>query len=81
MSEWQDISTAPKDCSNIVLFGTVTSTDQLTFGDKPGVYTGYWDDIDEAWCMSASTFSGPFVTPTHWQPLPEPPLNLSGRRG
>jgi hypothetical protein len=76
MTDWQDISTAPKDGSWII----------ATDGDKvmPLAWTpGDPDSPDEyvGWCHGAIEWGGTlydgfneaFITPTHWMPLPEPP--------
>jgi hypothetical protein len=66
MSEWQKIETAPKDGTWI-----------LGHGDGPAIsqcpYIISWDcdeNLRESWM---EIYSEQAVTPTHWQPLPEPP--------
>ena len=72
MSEWQPISTAPKDGTSVLLAGTRS------------VGEGFWDDGSECyghrggagWFWegdrgSLLTASNAIVT--HWMPLPEPP--------
>lgn len=71
MRDWQPIDTAPKD-KHILLFGMQRPMPQL-YAKIPQVFSGYWDNIDEAWCSDGSTWEGPFYDPTHWMPLPEPP--------
>ena len=62
MSEWQDISTAPKDGSEVLLYR----------GDWAGrVAVCYWCKVNEEW--QTGLFS-PFLSATHWQPLPAPPV-------
>lgn len=78
MSAWQDIGTAPKDGSEILV------------ADSYGVHKVAWLDnasrpsrgksrkLDFAWCVPGSwqDEQGGFYTidnPTHWMPLPEPP--------
>ena len=70
MNQWQPIETAPKDGTNIILFGEgkvtvggwVSAEDQ---GAEPGeeylIAAGWWS-IDLA-----------DNNPTHWMPLPDPP--------
>ena len=71
MSRWQPIKSAPKD-RRLLLFGLMCQHEGLRI-DGPEVFTGYWDNIDSAWCGSGSTVEGPFYVPTHWRPLPDPP--------
>ena len=72
LASWEPIATAPKD-RRILMFGQMRGIPGLTT-DGPEVFSGYWDDIDSAWCGSGSTADGPFYTPTHWQELPARPL-------
>lgn len=74
MSEWQPISTAPKDGTAILVFGRLSDhpDDMVRFPDN-GIYTAYFDAIDRAFCASAATWTGPFINATHWQSLPTPP--------
>lgn len=73
---WQDISTAPKD-EVILLYGLLdphpTERHLHTRLDEPKRFTGYWDEIDDAWCPVGSTWEGPWIEPTHWIPLPAAP--------
>lgn len=74
MSGWQPIETAPKD-RRILLYGHIDPNapfDGLIW-TAPRPFSGYWDEIDEAWCCDGSTWKGPFMKVTHWMPLPEPP--------
>lgn len=72
MSDWQPIDTAPKD-----------GTDVLLFNGHPRV--GSWFDSWEydSWHPEAKEtggwimYGGRVIHPTHWQPLPEPPLKTS----
>lgn len=34
---------------------------------------GFFDEMDDVWCSTLDTAHGPFVDPTHWQPLPTAP--------
>lgn len=73
MSDWQPIETAPKN-KHVLLFGA--QREPFNCGVHyydPLVFSGYWDDIDGAWCSSGSTAGGPFFHATHWMPLPPPP--------
>jgi len=78
MTEWQDISTAPKDGRTILVFGMptdlVVSGDTLVHFNYPGAFTAAWDQIDDAFSLSGGSWMGPFFNkPTHWMPLPSPP--------
>lgn len=44
---------------------------------RPSWHVVYWDAIDGAFCVSGATWLGPFIEPTHWQPLPAPPSKES----
>lgn len=72
MSEWKPIESAPKDGTHVLLFGRPSDQEGLRFKSKARL-TGYWDNIDEAWCATTSTWEGPFIDATKWQPLPPPP--------
>lgn len=72
--KWQPIETAPKD-QHILLFGKIDPLNpfEKIRWDKPSVFSGYWDPVDEIWTAHGSTWEGPFMTATHWMPLPLPP--------
>ena len=73
MSEWMPIETAPKDHA-ILVYGKAQDTQNpLVRFTKAGVYSAYWDEIDDSFCLSGASWVGPFIKPTHWMPLPEPP--------
>jgi len=66
MSEWQDISTAPKKGINqfrVILLSRAGQKESMPC---------YWDG--ENW-KCASVFGNDliYVHPTHWMPLPSPP--------
>ena len=67
---WQPIETAPKDGDGILLF----------IPGYPGeVQAATWNDRRDAWCLYgcdslAFDFDEDDV-PTHWMPLPEPPVS------
>lgn len=75
-SEWQPIETAPRD-RLIMLYGLLDPhpDDRFMYGglDRPTRVTGYWDEIDEAWCPNGSTSNGPWFKPTHWAECIHPP--------
>jgi len=64
MSDWRDISTAPQDGTNILLYFP-------RLGSTMGVTFGWWNDDVDAWQDWSTDF--PFDGPTHWMPLPEGP--------
>ena len=75
MSKWKDISTAPKD--RVILgYGQPGDIDGMRFAG-PSVHSIYWDEIDSAFCLTGSTWVGPFINPTHWMPLPSPPKPIN----
>lgn len=73
--EWQDIETAPKDGTKLILVG------------EPHAH--FYDSEDRCWtygevgveCVGEGYFfaglwqrnGGTFKNPTHWMPLPSPP--------
>ena len=74
---WRQIETAPKDGRTVLIFGKpnnlVINGDELLTFKQAAIYTAAWDEIDEAFCLSGGSWLGPFVAPTHWMPLPDPP--------
>ena len=60
MSEWQPISTAPKDGEWILLYEERD--------DEHAIECGFFDCGD--WYGPDHIYT---IYPTHWQPLPEPP--------
>lgn len=74
MSEWQPISTAPKDGTTVLLFRRVEPWNVVGYGT--------WFDDYGAQGWLARGFSDPpgnlgLVHPTHWAPLPKPPQPAS----
>lgn len=79
---WQPIKTAPKDGTIILLGGGTWGDDQLPDGPRvmaarwwvhPGRATG-----DGMWnvCAAEAGFSWfSYKNPTHWMPLPDPPVS------
>lgn len=71
MSEWQPISTAPKDGRLVLLFaGNAMMCAAYDFGDDEWIYA-YTDVHREGapglfYCSYA-------INPSHWMPLPDPP--------
>ena len=75
--QWRKIETAPRDGTTVLVFGQpnnlVIDGNTLVEYRAPARITAAWDAIDEAWCVSGGSWLGPFVTPTHWMPLPKEP--------
>lgn len=63
---WHPIETAPNDWSDILLF------DPEYDDDFRKVFEGYYDADERTW----RDRSGSLVFPTHWQPMPTPPLTI-----
>lgn len=72
---WQDISSAPKDGSPVLLWepgetlrhdGIVITGTYTHFDEPPpeGYHSGWFDDVQGHY----------EIHPTHWMPLPDPPL-------
>ncbi len=72
VSEWMDIESAPKDGSDIILYGKDEYGEFYEVNEKV-VQIGFWDR--NSWRL---TLWGPYESklwflPTHWMPLPTPP--------
>lgn len=71
MSEWQDISTAPRDGTRILAFAIRDKKPimRVTYWRLPEDDTGYtgWGEFNET-----------FWPATHWMPLPKAPDTPSG---
>ena len=74
---WQPIETAPKDGTGILVYCQKSLTVPVT--------GGYWDDHPACQCWIAGGYMQKVFPPTHWMPLPAPPLpdnaKLSGAEG
>jgi len=64
MSEWKDISTAPKDGTRILAPNLMERS--VTIGVWTELYGGCWYDL------TVGHLNG-YWKPTHWMPLPPPP--------
>lgn len=76
---WRDISSAPKDGSDIQLC-------MLKDNGEPGgrhyiVKTCHWEHRANAWRISGAGREHNFQNPTHWMPLPAAPGNDNSKRG
>ena len=79
MSEWQPISTAPKNESVLIFIPNAEH-----YG--PGVYRGMLVDMGTGPHWSANGLHmgkdcGTHYAPTHWMPLPAPPSEWTPARG
>ena len=70
MSEWLDISTAPKDQTHLLLATRKEVYTAINFNSKR-VFAGYFQTQANDWIIDG-TWAGD-IKPTHWMPLPEPP--------
>lgn len=71
-SGWQPIESAPKDGTEVLLYGRLSHLpDSVHIASKRRV-SGYFDPVDE-WCVTTASAMGPFVDPELWMPLPPTP--------
>ena len=63
--EWQPIETAPKDGTRFIAWGPNLAVAECEWREA-------WAHYDAGWYRSNQH---PVVEPTHWQPLPSPPVN------
>ena len=75
MSKWQDISTAPKDGTYILVHqtGTLAPNDFVVYFDRSWSDDGWWLTCDGK--DPELPLRGP--EPTHWMPLPKPPKPIN----
>jgi len=73
---WQPIESAPRDGTSILMWGIDYTEAEIgkcvdipiTEGDVDSTYKAFvWNDGATSWDSFCD------MTPTHWQPLPEPP--------
>jgi hypothetical protein len=67
MTDWQPIETAPKDGTRILVFEKIW----------PEIVVAEWDEgtgHHPGWRVYPNTESLDTCDPTHWMPLPEPPV-------
>ena len=73
MAEWQDIATAPKDQTWILLYGPYNGEPRVQLAFWASAVDGEWDDggwyDSEAASHSLTAFGW---EPTHWHPFDEP---------
>ena len=61
---WMPIGSAPKDWSDVLVYAPGLDAKQQK------VCEAFYSDVNEAWLAPAFGV----VKPTHWQPLPKPPV-------
>lgn len=76
MSEWQPIETAPKDGRWVLIYGGKSIHDPQ---DGSRTFECICDTVIQAFLNSSGKWEGMVdgwtYTPTHWRPLPPPPLH------
>lgn len=75
MSEWMDISTAPKDGTEIDLWCRNISHGSDATLRVPGMW---WDSEIDRWVDWRDDMLEQKWRPTHWMPLPPPPDHQTG---
>ena len=70
MTKWQEISTAPKDGTHILLALRKKVHTGINWSGKR-VVSGYFHTQGHDWVLEGNWASK--IKPTHWMPLPEPP--------
>lgn len=75
MSKWQDIKTAPRDGTSILLVGQSENADIPQTGFWFNSAVGGWWALDDGENCFVYGPQGPIKIygPKKWQPLPEPP--------
>jgi len=68
--QWQPIETAPRDGTYILLGWFLEGGG----GGHPEV--AFWHSTKQLWCSSRLLNAEGYYSPTHWQPLPEPPKEI-----
>ena len=76
MTEWQPIDTAPKDGTEILVYGIATG-ELGGVHEKPETWKVSW--FFKNWSLCGGEGYVVWVdSPTHWMPLPAPPANGDG---
>ncbi len=68
MNTWQDIGTAPKDGSRFLATHEASGVIAITWHGKTSHVPLY------GWCHGEDAEDIDLWQPTHWQPLPAPPI-------
>lgn len=73
---WMDIASAPKDGTRLLLFTTHPGDQRIDLAPFTEVQIGYWEDaVDAPMRKEDAGWRAEWVgEPTHWQPLPAPPI-------
>lgn len=66
----------PRNAGVLLLKGTVNRStlnedEDAAFPRQVVRTVGYWDSLDEAWCMTTTPWYGPFFNPTHYAIFPD----------
>lgn len=84
MNNWQPIETAPKDGTWVFLCGGKTDDESAaTIADLSRPVVAQWSTWLNGqttygrwqFCWFDGGYDGEYERPTHWQPLPEPPIS------
>jgi hypothetical protein len=71
--EWQDISTAPKDGTHILLYGTY-QWEHYDDNQKRGIVVGWYYSSENEWVLENANPYADYIQPTHWMQLPVKPI-------
>ena len=84
MDKWQPIETAPKDGTHVLVCQATDADGKPIPAESFGLFvqrTAWWSDgpndpEPEGWIVYCSMVREPhvFFDPTHWMPIPEPPI-------
>lgn len=78
-AEWQPIDTAPKDGSQILVFGHPKAMKVRHPNVADAVMVGWWDG--EQWVVDRSRRPYETAMVFYWMPLPPPPALIAGDGG
>lgn len=78
MSGWYDISTAPRDGTEVLVFGPRLFREYV--GEDEGAFQGLAvydedteNDVKYEWMITLQSRGSVWIAATHWQPKPEDP--------
>lgn len=83
MTEWQDIATAPRDGTTVLLGGRYRPFDILPGGEWCSIIAA-WSTFSSVpgaqrkWIANLSELEHWNVDFTHWAPIPSPPADARG---
>lgn len=86
--KWQPIKTAPRDGSDILVYLECATVPIVHIAfyrsaeewEKSGKYCGGFDGIDDWlgwWSYTINSVGQQRILPTHWMPLPKPPIDAT----